>query len=672
MEHCGVLMDVNVEGCSVELLFKTGLGKQRACEAFFPYFYATCKEATQAEIVAEMIAQHPQVESAIVMERYARIRSCEKEKVVKVSATKAQAVKKVALDVLTVPGVLSVCELTVPQYFKYMLEKQLDFFAKYRFSTRPDGRLEKIERMPVEELPEFSCAALCQEKKGAFLLETKNGSEPCTLFELPQKLVALDADFLFSFGGDDTLSSTGKFSATPLGCFLAGCIHLDLERDFGHDIYREGAAPVTVRQVMEVGRKRIPRVVELSRASGAKPDLISRITPGRLNTYIHARTAWQKGFLVPDAKSQAERAKSLSQLLAVDRGGLIIYPTPGLYRNVAKCDFASMYPSIMVNYNISPDTLRCSCCKDTEAVPEADWHFCKKRRGIVPTGIEAVLRRRLLLKAMMKKEPDPDRKAELDARQKALKNILVTCFGYLGYSNFVFSNVECKESVMLYGRELLQRAVGIANGLGLEALYGVVDSVFVAGGTGCDYLEYCRRVSREIGITLELDETFAAIAFPESVTAASAANRYYALTQQGKIEARGITIRRKDAFPLAVKFQLDAIPLLLADREWKQSVQQARALLDDTIARLYRGEFEIADLVVTRSVRQSPSDYAVLPDSAKAFWQEPNERFESRFVHTVHGPKPASKARRENVDCRKYKHILRLALEELIRGIGKD
>ena len=37
-------------------------------------------------------------------------------------------------------------------------------------------------------------------------------------------------------------------------------------------------------------------------------------------------------------------------------GGLVLSPKPGLHENIAVLDFKSMYPNIMITYNLSPDT----------------------------------------------------------------------------------------------------------------------------------------------------------------------------------------------------------------------------------------------------------------------------------------------------------------------------
>ena len=55
-----------------------------------------------------------------------------------------------------------------------------------------------------------------------------------------------------------------------------------------------------------------------------------------------------------------ENCKSARQLLISDRGGLILSPVTGIHDDVVELDFASLYPNIMLRYNISPETISSS------------------------------------------------------------------------------------------------------------------------------------------------------------------------------------------------------------------------------------------------------------------------------------------------------------------------
>jgi DNA polymerase II len=61
--------------------------------------------------------------------------------------------------------------------------------------------------------------------------------------------------------------------------------------------------------------------------------------------------------MIPLHKQQTEGSKTLADLIRADKGGMIYQPIIGVHRDVAQIDFTSIYPSIMVYHNISPETI---------------------------------------------------------------------------------------------------------------------------------------------------------------------------------------------------------------------------------------------------------------------------------------------------------------------------
>src|SRR5690606_21978879 len=127
-------------------------------------------------------------------------------------------------------------------------------------------------------------------------------------------------------------------------------------------------------------------------------------------------------------------------------------------------DFASLYPNIMSKKNLSGETVLCSCCPDSKRrVPELGWHICEKRTGMVPKSLEILLKKRALYKQRLKSSDTPaDVKKVYDARQNALKWILVTSFGYLGFNNAKFGRIDAHIATCAFDRQILLQAVRIA------------------------------------------------------------------------------------------------------------------------------------------------------------------------------------------------------------------
>jgi DNA polymerase, archaea type len=60
---------------------------------------------------------------------------------------------------------------------------------------------------------------------------------------------------------------------------------------------------------------------------------------------------------VPFRKRDVEAIRNISEMRALDKGGMIFQPEPGVYEKVHQIDFPSLYPSIIVKYNLSPETI---------------------------------------------------------------------------------------------------------------------------------------------------------------------------------------------------------------------------------------------------------------------------------------------------------------------------
>jgi DNA polymerase elongation subunit (family B) len=149
-------------------------------------------------------------------------------------------------------------------------------------------------------------------------------------------------------------------------------------------------------------------------------------------TSLEIERAVKDGILVPWRKSEPERYKTALQLLTVDKGGLTYQPPIGAFEGVAEIDYASMYPSLMVTRNISPETILCHCC-DNQAVPEAGYNICVKRRGLIPLTLAPLVERRQRLKDLMRSATDELTRGVYEARRTAIKWMLVSCFGYMGF-----------------------------------------------------------------------------------------------------------------------------------------------------------------------------------------------------------------------------------------------
>ncbi|AFK21970.1 DNA polymerase domain-containing protein [Pyrococcus sp. ST04] len=81
----------------------------------------------------------------------------------------------------------------------------------------------------------------------------------------------------------------------------------------------------------------------------------------------------------------------------------------------------SLYPSIIITHNVSPDTLNREGCRKYDIAPEVGHKFCKDVEGFIPSLLGHLLEERQKIKRKMKATINPVEKKLLDYRQKAIK-----------------------------------------------------------------------------------------------------------------------------------------------------------------------------------------------------------------------------------------------------------
>ncbi len=226
-----------------------------------------------------------------------------------------------------------------------------------------------------------------------------------------------------------------------------------------------------------------------------------------------------------------------------------------------------MYPSIMVHFNISPETVDQNA-PAARNVPELNLWIDQEHRGLIPETLAPLLEKRINLKEQLALAPawDPRREA-YKARASAHKWLLVTCFGYLGYKNARFGRIEAHEAVTAYGREALLRAKEAAEDLGFTVLHLYVDGMWVHK-PGCrlvpDFQPLLNEILDRTGLPVALDGVYRWVAFlPSRVNPrVPVPNRYFGVFQDGSLKMRGIETRRRDTPPFLKKLQLEMLAAL--------------------------------------------------------------------------------------------------------------
>ncbi len=391
---------------------------------------------------------------------------------------------------------------------------------------------------------------------------------------------------------------------------------------YGRILYHSPAYPLFGRWHIDrtnsflFGESGLEGIIDLARLSKVPVQRAARTSPGTIITSMQLDRAFSEGILIPWRKGEPEKFKTAWDLLIADKGGLVFQPPQGIHEDIAEIDFASMYPTIMAVHNISPETVLCACCSNSR-VPEAGYNICEKREGLIPRTLKPILRRRLMLKEMSKRVGG-QKGENYRRRHIALKWILVTSFGYLGYRNARFGRIEAHEAVTAFGREKLLQAKEIGEKRGFRLIHAITDSLWISknGLNEGEVLALCEEITREAGVPMNLVGIYRWMVFlPSKVKPElSVANRYFGLFEDGEIKARGLAFRRSD-MPLMVReAQLRMLEVLSRVRDvdgYRPKIPEVFEVLLDSVLKLRNGEVEPPELVVSKILSQDPSDYKV-------------------------------------------------------------
>jgi DNA polymerase II len=383
--------------------------------------------------------------------------------------------------------------------------------------------------------------------------------------------------------------------------------------------------------------------IEIARVTSLDVQTASRNSPGAGFTAMQIREALGRGILIPLHKRQTERFKSAMDLNNADGGGLNYRPVIGVHAHVAELDFFSMYPSIMMTWNISGETVGVSGTV-TRHVPDSGVPINQDVDGLVASVLKPLLEKRHSVKKAMKKleEEDP-RRHKLQSIADALKWLGYVSFGYQGYKNNLFGNIQAHEAICAIGRDTLVTALETAQEMGFKVLAGNVDSIFVqkAGAQRPqDFAPLIEEIHFRTGLIIELEGIFDWLIFTASKVnpLVGATNRYFGRYDHGGIKVRGMAQRRYDTPRWIADTQQAILELLAEEKEAKHvsdRVPEVIAFTQACITALNEEQVPIEDLICTTRLSRELQAYKGASTSAQAAQQLAEEGKDIRVGQTV-------------------------------------
>ncbi|MET0283954.1 MAG: 3'-5' exonuclease, partial [Polyangiales bacterium] len=214
----------------------------------------------------------------------------------------------------------------------------------------------------------------------------------------------------------------------------------------------------------------------------------------------------------------------------------------GVAERVVKADVASLYPSLMRQYQIGP---------------------ARDRLGVLLTLVDGLTSQRLAAKAAGRNAlPGSNERYTNEAVAAAMKIVINSAYGYLGASGLTrFSDVHAANEITRHGRELLALLCRELAARGVTLLEADTDGVYFAVPPSFSEADE-RRVVDEVAallppkVKLEFDGRYAAMLSHEP-------KNYALLGYDGKLALRGVAFHSSRSEPFGVRFLQLALARLL-------------------------------------------------------------------------------------------------------------
>ena len=191
----------------------------------------------------------------------------------------------------------------------------------------------------------------------------------------------------------------------------------------------------------------------------------------------------------------------------------------GVARNVWHCDVASLYPSIMLQFDCFPVADELQIFR----------HLLTDLRNF-----------RLEAKARMRAERDPAKQHHLQALHNTFKILLNSFYGYLGFAQGHFADFDAAARVTQIGRDLLKKMIDWLNARGAQVIEVDTDGIYFVPPEKIDIENLQTDLAKELpaGIDVEIDEQFVAMLSYK-------AKNYALLTKDGDVVIKGGALKSR-------------------------------------------------------------------------------------------------------------------------------
>ncbi len=394
----------------------------------------------------------------------------------------------------------------------------------------------------------------------------------------------------------------------------------------------------------------------------------------------------RRNMLIPNAEDiLALKGKTTTKAIIKGKkykGAIVVEPVPGVHFNVAVMDFPSLYPSIIKVYNLGYQSILCQHeeCRSNK-VPDTPLWVCTKRKALESLLIGSL--RDLRVKWYKPRAKDKTLTGDLrnwyEVIQAALKVILNASYGVFGAESFDLYCPPVAEATAAIGRHSITQIINKAKELGIQAIYGDTDSIFLKNPAESQISALANWSEKTLKMELDVDKVYRYAVF------SSRKKNYLGVTLEGTVDVKGLTGKKKHIPPF-IKQAFDQMKNRLSQvkspSDFESAKKEIRNIIRDNYLRLKRREWKKIDELAFNVVLGESLDHytKTTPQHVRAAKALKGRGYELKagdmisFVKVIREPhvKPVQLATNREIDVDKYVSYLQSTFDQVLDALGLD
>lgn len=325
-------------------------------------------------------------------------------------------------------------------------------------------------------------------------------------------------------------------------------------------------------------------------------------------------------------------------------GGHVFEPVVGLHHDVITLDAASLYPSQIRTFNISPETylkrwnsgllepeddgpfVKVAEPEDFDrstSIASPAGYLFKREFGVIPSLVDYLVTWRNQIRKGRMAEITDHESAEyknLYYIQYSVKTMANGLYGVLGSPMFRFYSTALAEAITIGGHHLIRSVAQMLEERGNHTIYGDTDSVFVQLKHGDNPTElenyvnekYAKIATEQFGVErsylkMEYEKYFDTLLMVSK-------KRYAGLLNDGTLILQGLEAKKRDTIKFTADQQMNLIQHLL---ESELDIPYLHEYVAHIKNRILTGDVPRAELVVYKKLTKDPKEFTAFKKGGK-------------------------------------------------------